>query len=92
MWIATGRPDYRKSPQSADNVLMPERFLYSTLNFTIMSTIALLAATSLICADFGAIRLLSGSVRGGSVLVGCAAASAFAVMLLIRNRNDLADR
>ena len=71
---------------------MPERLLYSTLNFTIMSTIALLAATCLICADFGAIRLLSGSVQAGSMLVGCSAGAAAAVMLLIRNRNDLADR
>jgi hypothetical protein len=71
---------------------MAERLLYSTLNFTIMSTIALLSATSLICADFGVIRLLSGAVPAGSTLIGCAAAAAVAVCLLIRHRNDLADR
>jgi len=71
---------------------MAERVLYSTLNFTIMSTIALLSATSLICADFGAIRLLSGAIPAGSSLIGCAAGAAAAAMLLIRHRNDLADR
>jgi hypothetical protein len=71
---------------------MAERFLYSTLNFTIMTTIALLSATSLICADFGAIRLLSGSIPSGSALLGCAACAGIGVVFLIRNRNDLADR
>jgi len=71
---------------------MAERLLYMTLNFTIMSTIALLAATSLICADFGAIRLLSGHVPSGSTLVACAAGAAVASLILIRHRNDLADR
>jgi hypothetical protein len=71
---------------------MLNRILYSTLNLTIMTSIALLAAATLICAHWGVLRLLSGSGPAGGMLLSTACFLAVAVAFMIRNRNDLADR
>jgi len=76
----------------ADNLFMLNWMLYSALNLTIMSSIALLAAATLVCANWGVLRLLSGAGTAGGILVGTAALLAVAAMFMIRNRNDLADR
>ena len=66
--------------------------LYSALNLTIMTSIALLAAATLICANWGVLRLLSGSGSAGGILICTASLLAVAAAFMIRNRNDLADR
>jgi hypothetical protein len=71
---------------------MLNRILYSTLNLTIMTSIALLSAATLICAHSGVLRLLSGSGSAGGTLLSTACFLAVAVTFMIRNRNDLADR
>jgi hypothetical protein len=71
---------------------MIDKLLYSTLNLTIMTAIALLAAATLICAHWGILRLLSGSPTGGGILLGISAGLAAAATYMIQNRNDLADR
>ena len=76
----------------ADNLFMIDRILYSTLNLTVMTLIALLSAAALICGHWGVLRLLSGAGSTGGTLLGVGAALAAAAMLMIRNRNDLADR
>ena len=76
----------------ADNSFMLNRILSSALNLTIMTSIALLAAATLICAHWGVLRLLSGAGPTGGFLLGTACLLAVAATLMIRNRNDLADR
>jgi len=71
---------------------MLNRILYSTLNLTIMSSIAILSAATLICANWGVLRLVSGSAPTGGIFLSTACFLAVAVTFVIRNRNDLADR
>jgi hypothetical protein len=71
---------------------MLNRILYSALNLTVMTAIALLAAATLICAHSGVLRLLSGAGPAGGILLGTASLLALAATFMIRNRNDLADR
>ena len=66
--------------------------LYSALNLTIMSSIALLAGATLVCANWGVLRMLSGAAPTGGILLGTASMLALAAAFMIRNRNDLADR
>jgi len=91
-FVLNARPCCPNPAAKADNAFMLNWMLYSALNLTIMSTIALLAAATLVCANWGVLRLLSGAGTAGGILVGTAALLAVAAMFMIRNRNDLADR
>jgi hypothetical protein len=71
---------------------MIDRILYSTLNLTVMTLIALLSGAALVCGHWGVLRMLSGARSVGGTLLAIAAALAAAALLMIRNRNDLADR
>ena len=71
---------------------MIDRILYSTLNLTVMTLIAMMSAAALICGHSGVLRLLSGAGSAGGILLGVAGVLALGAMFMIRNRNDLADR
>ena len=91
----------RPTPASWDGVDEPmrpisncmiDRILYSTLNLTVMTAIALMTAAALICAHSGVLSLLSGATSPGGTLLAIAAVLAVAATFMIRHRNDLADR
>ena len=71
---------------------MVDRLISIALNLTIMGLITALAAASLICGHTGLLRILEAAPGRGAPLLGAAAASAVAALLVIRYRNDLVDR
>lgn len=71
---------------------MLDRLVHSTLNAAIMGMIALLAAATLICAHWGVLGLLSGTVPPAIRLLLAALLLAGVLTFMILHRNDLADR
>jgi hypothetical protein len=71
---------------------MLDRFLNCTLNFTIVSLVAVLAGASIICSYGGLALMLGGNLPTGAVQSGAGVALAFAAFTAARYRNELADR
>jgi hypothetical protein len=76
----------------ADNFTMIDRLLSGALNTVIMTLIGALAAAALVCAHGGALRLMGGAASSSIGFFIAAIGSGIAAALLIRHRNDLADR
>jgi len=70
---------------------MLDRLVSRLLRAVIMSMIASLAAGTVICAHFAALRLFGGAFGAAAGLLGGGAALTIAVGLMIRYRNDLID-
>ncbi|HEX4124954.1 MAG TPA: hypothetical protein VHY37_09540 [Tepidisphaeraceae bacterium] len=71
---------------------MLDRLLTCTLNFTIVSLVAILAGGSVLCSYGGLAIMLGGNLAIGGLEAGAGIGLAIAAITAARYRNELADR